>query len=254
MQRPQDFKFYKMRCDVLTLFPEMVSAVLDASILKRAREKGLLDARVINIRDFTFNKHRTADDYPYGGGAGMVLKVEPILNAIDFIREQDADVRIILLSPQGKQYKQDTAVGLSKEKRRIVFLCGHYEGIDERVKTYLSLEELSIGDYVLTGGELAALVVIDSIVRLIPGVLGDSSSIQEESFNDILDYPHYTRPAEFRGMHVPSVLLSGDHGKIKKWRRRQALLNTLYKRPDLLNYESLTSEEKDILEEFNESG
>ncbi|MBI5192245.1 MAG: tRNA (guanosine(37)-N1)-methyltransferase TrmD [Nitrospirae bacterium] len=239
-----------MRCDVLTLFPEMVTPVLDASIIKRAREKGLLDVRVINIRDFTFNKHRTADDYPYGGGAGMVLKVEPIIRAIDFIREKDADLRIILLSPQGKQYKQETAVELSTEQKKLVFLCGHYEGIDERVKTYLSPEELSIGDYVLTGGELAALVVIDSIVRLIPGVLGDSTSVQDESFNDILDYPHYTRPAEYMDMHVPSVLLSGDHGKIKSWRRKQALLNTLNKRPDLLKYKSLTVEEREILEDI----
>lgn len=237
-----------MRCDVLTLFPEMVLPVLDASIIKRAREKGLLDARVINIRDFTFNKHRTADDYPYGGGAGMVLKAEPILNAVDFIREKDADLRIILLSPQGKQYKQETAVELSTEQKRIVFLCGHYEGIDERVKTYLSPEELSIGDYVLTGGELAALVVIDSVVRLIPGVLGDSTSVNDESFNDILDYPHYTRPAECRGMQVPSVLLSGDHGKIKMWRRRQALMNTVNKRPDLLSGLSMTEEDRKMLD------
>lgn len=239
-----------MRCDVLTLFPEMVLSVLDASIIKRAREKGLLDARVINIRDFTFNKHRTADDYPYGGGAGMVLKAEPILNAVDFIREKDADLRIILLSPQGKQYKQETALELSTEQKRIVFLCGHYEGIDERVKTYLSPEELSIGDYVLTGGELAALVVIDSVVRLIPGVLGDSTSVNDESFNDILDYPHYTRPAECRGMQVPSVLLSGDHGKIKMWRRRQALSNTINKRPDLLSGLSMNEEDRKILEEM----
>lgn len=239
-----------MRCDVLTLFPEMVLSVLDASIIKRAREKGLLDARVINIRDFTFNKHRTADDYPYGGGAGMVLKAEPILNAVDFIREKDADLRIILLSPQGKQYKQETALELSTEQKRIVFLCGHYEGIDERVKTYLSPEELSIGDYVLTGGELAALVVIDSVVRLIPGVLGDSTSVNDESFNDILDYPHYTRPAECRGMQVPSVLLSGDHGKIKMWRRRQALMNTVNKRPDLLSGLSMNEEDRKILEEM----
>lgn len=237
-----------MRCDVLTLFPDMVLPVLDASIIKRAREKGLLDARVINIRDFTFNKHRTADDYPYGGGAGMVLKAEPILNAIDFIREKDADLRIILLSPQGKQYKQETAVELSTEQKRIVFLCGHYEGIDERVKTYLSPEELSIGDYVLTGGELAALVVIDSVVRLIPGVLGDSTSVNDESFNDILDYPHYTRPAECRGMQVPPVLLSGDHGKIKTWRRRQALMNTVNKRPDLLSGLSMTEEDRKMLD------
>ncbi len=241
-----------MRCDVLTLFPDMISSVLDESIIKRAREKGFLDVRIINIRDFTQDKHHTADDYPYGGGAGMVLKVEPILRAVDFIREKENDLRIVLLSPQGRRYEQSIAQELSTEKRRIVFLCGHYEGIDERVKMYLSPEEISIGDYVLTGGELAALVVIDSVVRLIPGVLGDSASVNEESFNDILDYPHYTRPSEIRDMQVPPVLLSGDHGKIKIWRRRQALLSTLKKRPDLLSEDNLSTEDREILEEIKD--
>ncbi len=241
-----------MRCDVLTLFPQMISSVLDESILKRARDKGLLDVRVMNIRDFTLNKHHTADDYPYGGGAGMVLKVEPILRAVDFIREEEKELRIILLSPQGRRYNQTVAYELSREERRVVFLCGHYEGIDERVKTHLSPEEISIGDYVLTGGELAALVVIDSVVRLIPGVVGDRSSVEEESFNGILDYPHYTRPFEFRGMEVPSVLLSGDHEKIRLWRRRQALLNTLEKRPDLLSLAILSDEDRSILEKIKE--
>ena len=167
--------------------PGMISAVLDESIMKRAREKGLLDVRVINIRDFTFDKHHTADDYPYGGGAGMVLKADPILKAVDFIREEEKELRILLMSPQGRRHTQAVASELSMEKRRIVFICGHYEGIDERVRTYLSPEEVSIGDYVLTGGELAALVIIDSAVRLIPDVLGDSSSVEEESFNQLLD-------------------------------------------------------------------
>lgn len=241
-----------MRCDVLTLFPDMVLSVLDESIIKRAREKGLLDIRVINIRDFTMNKHRTADDYPYGGGAGMVLKAEPILRAVDTIREEEKDPRIILLSPQGRRYDQSLAQELSTEQRKVVFLCGHYEGIDERVKIYLSPEEISIGDYVLTGGELAALVVIDSAVRLIPGVLGDSSSVNDESFNGILDYPHYTRPPEFRDIKVPPVLLSGDHYKISVWRRKQALLNTLKKRPDLLSDENLSEADKKILMEIEE--
>ncbi len=228
----------------------MVSSVIDESILKRARGKGLLEVRVINIRDFTFNKHHTADDYPYGGGAGMVLKVEPILRAIDFIREEEKDLRIILLSPQGRRYSQSVARELSREERRIVFLCGHYEGIDERVRICLSPEEISIGDYVLTGGELAALVIIDSAVRLIPGVLGDMSSVEDESFNWALDYPHYTRPSEFRGMRVPSVLLSGDHEKIRLWRRRQTLLNTLKKRPDLLSDTILSDEDRGMLEKI----
>jgi len=230
----------------------MILPVLDESILKRAREKGLLEVRVIDIRDFTLDKHHTADDYPYGGGPGMVLKAEPILRAIDFIRGEEKELRIILLSPQGRRYDQAMALELSQEKRRIVLLCGHYEGIDERVKIYLSPEEISVGDYILTGGELAALVIIDSAARLIPGVLGDRASVVEESFNWILDYPHYTRPSEVRGMKVPSVLLSGDHEKIRLWRRKQALLNTLRKRSDLLSYENLSMEDRKLLENIEE--
>ena len=241
-----------MRCDILTLFPGMISAVLDESIMKRAREKGLLDVRVINIRDFTFDKHHTADDYPYGGGAGMVLKADPILKAVDFIREEEKDLRILLMSPQGRRHTQAVASELSMEKRRIVFICGHYEGIDERVRTYLSPEEVSIGDYVLTGGELAALVIIDSAVRLIPDVLGDSSSVEEESFNQLLDYPHYTRPAELRGMNVPPVLLSGNHEVVRLWRRKQALINTLNKRRDMLDSAVLSEEDIKLMKVIKE--
>jgi len=241
-----------MRCDILTLFPGMISAVLDESIMKRAREKGLLDVRVINIRDFTFDKHHTADDYPYGGGAGMVLKADPILKAVDFIREEEKDLRILLMSPQGRRHTQSVASELSMEKRRIVFICGHYEGIDERVRTYLSPEEVSIGDYVLTGGELAALVIIDSAVRLIPDVLGDSSSVEEESFNQLLDYPHYTRPAELRGMNVPPVLLSGNHEVVRLWRRKQALINTLNKRRDMLDSADLSEEDIKLMKVIKE--
>lgn len=241
-----------MRCDVLTLFPGMISSVLNESILKRAREKGLLEVRVINIRDFTFDKHHTADDYPFGGGAGMVLKAEPIIRAVDHIRESDKYLRIILLSPQGKQYSQEIAYELSQEKRRILFICGHYEGIDERVRIYLKPEEISIGDYVLTGGELAALVVIDSTARLIEGVLGDITSVEEESFNWLLDYPHYTRPSELMGMKVPDVLLSGNHEEIRLWKKRQALINTLRKRPDLLSTVELSEEEKELLQKIRE--
>jgi len=230
----------------------MISAVLDESIMKRAREKGLLDVRVINIRDFTFDKHHTADDYPYGGGAGMVLKADPILKAVDFIREEEKDLRILLMSPQGRRHTQSVASELSMEKRRIVFICGHYEGIDERVRTYLSPEEVSIGDYVLTGGELAALVIIDSAVRLIPDVLGDSSSVEEESFNQLLDYPHYTRPAELRGMNVPPVLLSGNHEVVRLWRRKQALINTLNKRRDMLDSADLSEEDIKLMKVIKE--
>ena len=232
--------------------PGMISAVLDESIMKRAREKGLLDVRVINIRDFTFDKHHTADDYPYGGGAGMVLKADPILKAVDFIREEEKELRILLMSPQGRRHTQAVASELSMEKRRIVFICGHYEGIDERVRTYLSPEEVSIGDYVLTGGELAALVIIDSAVRLIPDVLGDSSSVEEESFNQLLDYPHYTRPAELRGMNVPPVLLSGNHEVVRLWRRKQALINTLNKRSDMLDSADLSEEDIKLMKVIKE--
>jgi len=241
-----------MRCEILTLFPGMISPVLDESILKRAQAKGLLNVRIINIRDFTFDKHRTADDYPYGGGAGMVLKAEPVLKAVDFIREEEEDLRVLLMSPQGKRYNQGMASELSREERRIVFICGHYEGIDERVKTYLSPEEISIGDYVLTGGELAALVIIDSVVRLIPGVLGDSTSVEDESFNQLLDYPHYTRPARLRGMDVPLVLVSGNHEVIRQWKRWQAVNNTFDKRPDLLDETALSEEDMKILKEIKE--
>ncbi|MEK6714004.1 MAG: tRNA (guanosine(37)-N1)-methyltransferase TrmD [Nitrospirota bacterium] len=221
-------------------------------MMKRAREKGLLDVRVINIRDFTFDKHHTADDYPYGGGAGMVLKADPILKAVDFIREEEKELRILLMSPQGRRHTQAVASELSMEKRRIVFICGHYEGIDERVRTYLSPEEVSIGDYVLTGGELAALVIIDSAVRLIPDVLGDSSSVEEESFNQLLDYPHYTRPAELRGMNVPPVLLSGNHEVVRLWRRKQALINTLNKRSDMLDSADLSEEDIKLMKVIKE--
>lgn len=241
-----------MRCDILTLFPGMVSPVLGESILKRAQDKGLLNVRVTDIRDFTSDKHRTADDYPYGGGAGMVLKAEPVLKAVDFIRGEEKDLRILLMSPQGMRYDQGMAWELSREERRIVFICGHYEGIDERVRTYLSPEEISAGDYVLTGGELAALVIIDASVRLIPGVLGDSSSVEDESFNQLLDYPHYTRPAQLREMDVPSVLMSGNHEGIRRWRRKQALSNTLNKRPDMLDKAVLSEDDTKLLAEIKE--
>ncbi len=241
-----------MRCDVLTLFPGILTSVLQESILKRAIEKGLLEVRVTDLREFTGDKHRIADDYPYGGGGGMVLKPEPIFKAIDQI-SREGDLRLILLSPQGKTFDQEKAKELSMEKKRIVFICGHYEGIDERVRIGLGPEEVSIGDYVLTGGELAALVIIDASTRLIPGVLGDEDSAKKDSFFDaLLDYPHYTRPAEFRGIKVPEALLSGNHEEIRRWRRRKALHNTLKKRPDLLQKAQLTEEDKEFLKKLKE--
>ncbi len=222
-----------MKCDILTLFPDMVLPVLGQSILKRAQGKGLLDVRVHPLRDFTPDGQ--ADDYPYGGGPGMVLKPEPIYAAVERMQEERGDVRIILPSPQGARFDQRVAESYAKESRSLLFICGHYEGVDARVKEGLPLEEVSVGDYVLTGGELAALVMIDAAVRLVPGVLGDPTSTSEESFSSsLLEYPHYTRPAEFRGMAVPEVLVSGHHGAIRQWRRKQAILTTASIRPDLL--------------------
>ena len=235
-----------LECDILTLFPLLVQPVLDQSILKRAREKGLLSVTVYNLRDFTEDKHQVADDYPYGGGGGMVMKPEPIFRAVDEIKKAGRPVRILLTSPQGRPFSQAMAFDLSRETRRLVMICGHYEGVDERVRMGLDLEEVSIGDYVLTGGELAALVILDAAVRLIPGVLNDPACADRESFSQpVLDYPQFTRPAEFRGMRVPEVLLSGNHQAVERWRKRQALLNTLQKRPDLLLDESLSVEDQE---------
>ena len=239
--------------EVLTLFPGTLAAPLNESIMKRAREKGLLNVTVRNIRDYTEDKHKTADDSPYGGGAGMVLKPEPIFRAFEAIASEHPgeELLTILLSPQGRPFDQQRAEQLAEEKRRIVLLCGHYEAIDERVIEALVDEELSIGDYVLTGGELAALVVIDAAARLLPGVLGDEESAYRDSFGDgLLDHPHYTRPAEYRGMKVPDVLLSGNHADIEKWRRREELKATLMKRPDLLERADLAEEDRAILEEL----
>jgi tRNA (guanine37-N1)-methyltransferase len=241
-----------MKCDVLTLFPDILTACLDESILKRAREKKLLDVKMYNIRDFTEDAHRTVDDYPFGGGAGMVFKPEPIFKAVDFLKEDGVPRKVVLLSPQGKPFTQSMAEDCAREKKRFVFICGRYEGIDERVKT-LADEEVSIGDYVMTGGELAALVVIDVVTRLIPGALGDERSVEDESFSwGLLDYPHYTRPREFRGLNVPEVLVSGDHRAIWRWRRKQALHKTLMVRPDLIENVELTDLDKEILFEIEE--
>jgi tRNA (guanine37-N1)-methyltransferase len=239
--------------DVLTLFPGMLEGPLNESILKRGREKGLLNIAVRNIRDHTEDKHKTADDSPYGGGAGMVLKPGPIFSAVKALKAEHPNETFltILLSPQGRLFDQQRAEELSEEKRRIILLCGHYEAIDERVIDALVDEELSIGDYVLTGGELAALVVIDAAARLLPGVLGDEESAYRDSFGDgLLDHPHYTRPAEFLGRKVPDVLLSGNHADIDRWRRCESLKATLKKRPDLLATADLTNEDRKILEEL----
>lgn len=237
--------------DIITIFPEMFHAYLGEGILKKAMQKELVDVKVYNLRDFASDKHRTVDDYPYGGGPGMVMKIEPIYNAVKTIKSDGLERLTIMLSPQGTIFNQKTAETLLSEKKRILFVCGRYEGIDERVVESLVDEEISIGDYVMTGGELAALVIIDSIARLIPGVLGDEESAKEESFTwGLLDYPHYTRPPEFMGMKVPDILLSGNHKEIWRWRRKEALKRTMKRRPDLLKNIELTEEDKKILNEL----
>ncbi|MBS1111849.1 MAG: tRNA (guanine-N1)-methyltransferase [Nitrospirae bacterium] len=240
-----------MRCDVLTIFPEIINAYLNESILKRARDNKILDVKVVNIRDFASGRHKAVDDSPFGGGAGMVFKPEPIFMAMDALKEDGVPRRVVLLSPQGKPFDQSMAEDFSREEKRFVFICGRYEGIDERVNISLVDEEVSIGDYVITGGELAALIVIDAATRLITGALGDKSSIEDESFSwKMLDYPHYTRPSEFMGLKVPQVLLSGNHNEIWRWRRKEALRKTLKARPDLMEKIEPTDEDKKLLSEI----
>jgi len=219
-----------MRIDALTLFPKMFDSVLGESMLKRARAKGLLKIKVHNLRDWTHDNHRTADDKPFGGGAGMVMKVEPVFEALKALNKGS---RKILLTPQGRKLDQKIVKELAKEKR-LVLICGHYEGVDERIRDLVD-DEISIGDYILTCGEIPALVLIDSITRLIPGVLGHDQSVRFESFEQgVLEYPQYTRPAEYKGMRVPSILLSGDHKRIDEWRKKEAFRRTRKRRPDML--------------------
>lgn len=220
-----------MNIHYLTLFPEMYEGVLNTSILKRAKEKGIVDYNLINFRDYSESKHNKVDDYPYGGGAGMVLKPEPVFNAMDTLDLNHP--RVILMCPQGRPFDQQMAESLSEEED-IVFICGHYEGYDERIRTLVT-DEVSIGDYVLTGGELASMTMTDAVVRLIPGVLSREESHQEDSFSTgMLEHPHYTRPREYRGMEVPEVLLNGNHKLIEEWRHEQSLKRTRARRPDLL--------------------
>ena len=235
-----------MRIDILCLFPEMFTSPVNESIIKRAREQGLVNIMVHNIRDYAHDKHHTVDDYPYGGGPGMVLKPEPIFEAAGAVKRQlgVSEMPIILLTPQGRLFSQSVAQELSVHPS-IMLICGHYEGLDERVCEYLATDEISIGDYVLSGGELAALVVVDAIVRLIPGVLGSQDSAGSDSHsNGLLEYPQYTRPDVYQDWRVPSILLSGNHGEIAQWRHRQAILRTAKRRPDLLEKGNLCDEER----------
>ncbi len=235
-----------MRIDILCLFPEMFVSPFSHSIVRRAEERGLVDVVTHNIRDFAHDRHATVDDYPYGGGAGMVLRPEPVFEAVEHVRESTgtANSPVILLAPGGRPFSQQIAAELTGHSQ-FTLICGHYEGVDERVAEHLATDELSIGDYVLTGGELAAMVVVDAVVRLVPGVLGSDESAAEESHTvGLLEYPHYTRPEEFRGWQVPAVLLSGNHAEIAAWRRRQSILKTAARRPDLLDNVTLSDKER----------
>ncbi|QXM05900.1 tRNA (guanosine(37)-N1)-methyltransferase TrmD [Crassaminicella indica] len=243
-----------MKIDILTLFPNMFKIPLGESIIGRAREKGILNINVINIRDYSENKHKKVDDYPYGGGAGMVMQPQPIDTALEAIDAKNH--KIIYMSPKGKTFNQEMAKELAKEER-LIFICGHYEGIDQRVIDHWVTDEISIGDYVLTGGELPTMVVIDAVSRLIPGVLGQEESFMDESFyNGLLEYPQYTRPSEYKNMKVPDILLSGNHKKIEEWRKLQALKITKKNRPDMfekyINGKNLNKEEKKLIQKLLE--
>ena len=247
----------RMQFDVFTILPEVFPTYLDTSILKKARERGLIDVRAHNIRDYTQDKHHTTDDTPYGGGGGMVMKPEPIFAAVETVLgrnplhpspEAASNIPIILLTPQGRVFTQKVAEELLHHEH-IALLCGRYEGIDERIREYLVTDEISVGDYVLTGGELPALILIDAVARLLPGVLGDPTGAEDDSHAmGLLEYPHYTKPSEFRGWKVPDILLSGDHGKIEKWRREQALLRTYKRRPDMLEKAELSQQDRKFVE------
>ncbi|MCM3089572.1 MULTISPECIES: tRNA (guanosine(37)-N1)-methyltransferase TrmD [unclassified Cytobacillus] len=240
-----------MNIDVLTLFPEMFEGVLGHSILKKAAENQAVTYNVVNFREYADNKHKTVDDYPYGGGAGMVLKPQPIFDAVEDLRSKSgASPRVILLCPQGERYTQRKAEELA-EADHLIFVCGHYEGYDERIREHVVTDEISIGDFVLTGGELGAMVVIDSVVRLLPDVLGNQESHMKDSFSTgFLEHPHYTRPAEFRGLKVPDVLMSGNHRLVEEWRAKESLRRTYLRRPDLLSDADLTKEQQKWLDDI----
>lgn len=243
-----------MRIDVLTLFPEFFTGPLGASIVGLARERGLVDFRLVNIRDFALDKHKVCDDTPYGGGPGMVMKPEPLAAAIESVRAEGPEARVILLSPRGRVYKQAVARELSAMPH-LALVCGHYKDIDERVRGLID-DDISLGDYILSGGEPAALALIDSVVRLLPGAISDPESAERDSFeNGLLDHPHYTRPEEYRGERVPEVLRSGNHARIAEWRRREALRLTVKHRPELLASAGLDAKDSEILRELEgESG
>lgn len=243
-----------MKIDLLTLFPGMFNGPFSESILKHAADKGLIEVRVHNIRDFALDKHRVTDDYPYGGGAGMVMKVEPMTACLEAVKSERPASKVILTTPRGKLLNQAMVRELAEEDGLIV-ICGRYEGIDERVRDLFVDREISIGDFVLTGGEPAATVLVDAVARLLPGVLGSDDSAEDDSFsNGLLEYPQYTRPPEFRGLPVPTVLLSGNHREIARWRRRESLRRTFLMRPELLDTVSLSTEDTSFVKELRDCG
>lgn len=238
-----------MRIDILTLFPNMFCGPFDESIIKRAMERNIVSISIHNLRDWGLGKHKVVDDYPFGGGAGMVMKPEPLFDAVEAIKNQsdNPSAPLILLTPQGRVFNQKVATELAKFEQ-FILICGHYEGIDERVREHLATDEISIGDYVLTGGELAAMVVIDSVVRQLPGVLGSEESATQDSHTEgLLEYPQYTRPQTYRGWEVPQVLLSGNHAQVARWRREQSILRTFLRRPDLFEKAELSPQEKRLV-------
>ena len=244
-----------LEINILTIFPNMFKGPFSESILNRAQEKGLIKINLIDLRDFTSDKHKTVDDYSYGGGPGMLLKPQPIWDAVEMIKKNKSTLplKIIITSAQGKIFKQEMAKDLSKEKRLLI-ICGRYEGIDERIPRLLDAEEVSIGNFVVSGGELPAMLMVDVISRMIPGVLGKEESMVNDSFyNEYLDYPHYTRPGEFNGFKVPEILLSGNHKEIEKWRRKQSLLRTLIRRPEIFANKKLSNKDLDLLKEIEKS-
>lgn len=243
-----------MEFDVFTLLPEVFPPYLESSILQRARQRGLIDVRVHNIRDWATDKHHITDDEPYGGGGGMVMKVEPVFAAAESVLGAERNVPLILLTPQGRVFTQQVAQELSRQPR-LGLLCGRYEGVDERIREHLVSDEISIGDYVLTGGELPALILIDAVARLLPGVLGDPDGAADDSHaTGLLEYPHYTRPADYRGWIVPEILVSGDHARIAQWRRERSLLRTLARRPDLLENAALSEEDLRFIKKIKAEG
>ncbi len=246
--------------DIFTLFPEVFEPYLQASILQRASQRNLITIHLHNIRDWTYDKHHITDDEPYGGGGGMVMKPEPVFAAVEGVLGSPPSCPVILLTPQGRPFNQKVAFELAAlgkdepNETRLALICGRYEGVDERIRLHLATDEISIGDFVLTGGELAALIIVDAVARLIPGVLGDpGGAIDDSHASGLLEYPHYTRPAEFRGWQVPETLLSGDHARIARWRREQALLRTWQRRPDLLEKASLSEQDRRFLAGLDEN-